>query len=133
MSEIRPEWAMVGWQGPDPYGRGDWHWLLASKELKSATLDWVRRTYEFRSWEEFTTPGAFRPAWHIDITGIGKFVLIKGDSYAKCLAELLFIRQWNADTEPGALPVDLETIGVLPSHDQARGYLTAKRAQEIEQ
>lgn len=65
MTEIRPEWAMVGWQGPDKYGR-NWYWLLASRELTSAQLDWVAKTYEYTSWEDFLARG-IRPEPWVDI------------------------------------------------------------------
>lgn len=92
-----PEWAMVGWQAEG------FHWLLASRTLESATLDWVRREYRFESWQAFTAPGAFRPAWHVDIVGTGGrdgFILVRGSSYAECLADLLFKHGWRADGDP---------------------------------
>jgi hypothetical protein len=116
VAEIRPEWAMVGWQD------GGWHWLLASRDLESATLDWVRRGYDFTSWETFLRPDAFRPAWHVDIVGAGgSMVLIKTHTYAECLADLLFNHGWRADSEPLA----------LPTHDPIRGHLAAIRAEKM--
>ena len=96
-TEIRPEWAMVGWQAN---GR---HWLLASRTLRSATLDWIAQTIHFESWAAFQRPGAFMPAWHIDIVGEGGragMVLINAGTYAECLADLLFKHGWRADAEP---------------------------------
>jgi hypothetical protein len=115
MTSINPEWAMVGWQ------TGGWHWLLASRDLEAAELDWMARQYDFESWEAFLRPGAFRPAAHIDIISAGSFVLVRGRTYADCLADLLFKHGWRADhTPPNA----------LPTHDPIAGHLAARRAQD---
>src|SRR5215813_1925912 len=115
MTDITPEWAMIGWQADG------WHYLLASRHLTHAQLDWVAKTYNYASWDAFLQPGAFAPDWHIDITGTGgrqTVKIIKNRSYAECLADLLFTHGWRADTPQGE----------LPTHDPIRGHLAAQAA-----
>jgi hypothetical protein len=115
MDEIRPDWAMVGWRGPDRKC-----WLIASTELDTAQLDWLRAEYQFRSWDDFTALNAFRPKWHLDVIGTGRFTITRADSYAQCLADLLFNHHWRPDASRSGLPTD---------DDVTRGLLAARRTE----
>lgn len=88
---IEPDWVLVGWRE-----RGRCH-LLASEAVSDASLTFVRQTLHYDSWAEFTAPGAFKPARQLQAI-IGNYVLIRADSYAECLAALLFGFQWKPDT-----------------------------------
>lgn len=85
------EWVMAGWRD-----RGKCH-LLASQVVTDATLTFVKQTMTYESWDAFQRPGAFKPSRQLQAV-IGDYVLIRADTYAECLAALLFGFQWRPDT-----------------------------------
>lgn len=93
----RPQWVMMGaeWDGPGVL-------LLASRTLTAAELDFRARSYEFRSWEEFVRPGAFRPELTLSVHMDDDYVLVFGATYIDCLATLL--KGWQPDNLRAELP-----------------------------
>lgn len=95
--ESRPEWVMLGldWPGPGVL-------LMASRSLTQAQLDFRAREYRFDSWEEFLTPGAFRPELTLSVHMANDYVVVAGPDYVSCLAALL--EQWSPDGDGPAVP-----------------------------
>jgi hypothetical protein len=89
---IDAEWVLVGWREK---GRCR---MLASESIDHATLTFarIRQEFEFRDAATMRTLG-IKAARHLN-ADILSYVLIEADSYAECLAALLFGYQWKPDT-----------------------------------
>lgn len=89
---IDAEWVLVGWR---ENGRCR---LLASEDIDHATLSFARvqQQYVFTDADDLRRRG-IRAARHID-ADVLSYVLIEADTYAECLAALLFGYQWKPDT-----------------------------------
>lgn len=89
---IDADWVLVGWR---ERGRCI---LLASEDVDHATLTFakVRQQFEF---EDVATMRAMGIKAARDLTAtITKYVLIEADTFAECLAALLFGYQWKPET-----------------------------------
>lgn len=88
--DVQPDWVMLGWR------RAGKCFLMASETVLQATMRPDRQTHHFRSWEDFLRPGAFKPIATVTAT-VQQYVVISANTYAECLAALLFGHQWRPD------------------------------------
>jgi hypothetical protein len=88
-SELRPDWAMVGWR--DASGQVC---ILASKTLTTAQLDHQRRRYDFETWDDFRR--TFKPSYTLS-ANLDDFILVKAATYIEAIAQL--VRTWDPDRQ----------------------------------
>lgn len=101
-ARVRPDWVMLGWRN------GGRCFLMASETVLSASMGIKKpQQHHFRSWEEFTRPGAFKPVATVEADVQG-YTIITAATYAECLAALLFGHQWRPDQTPPAITEGLD-------------------------
>lgn len=87
-SQIRPDWAMVGW-------RENGHvCILASRHLTESQVDWQQREYVFRDFDDMRRNLKLAAT---AVVNMDDYIIVKAPTYIEAIAKL--VRKWDPDLQ----------------------------------